>query len=88
MIEYNPYDWHSTKLRRGYVYLMKYHEIRTIQLLAGIKIRVCDRRFYTRRSRRGDKWYWGWIAFVEPLPLWEAMNAGLVPIFKLGREVR
>ena len=86
MIEYNPHHWKNTSIRRGFAYVMMFNEIKTIQLLKGVKTRICDRRFYTNRKPRGDKWYWGWICFEKPLPLWDAMNAGLVPIFREGRR--
>ena len=62
--------------------MMMYNEIKTIQLLKGVKTRICDRRFYTNRKQRGEKWYYGWICFEKPLDLYDAMIAGLVPIFR------
>lgn len=85
MIDYNPAHWRSTRIRRAYVYLMKFNEIRTIQALKPVKCRIADRRFYLNMSKRGDKWYWGWIAFTKPLHPWDAMEAGLVPIFNTLR---
>ncbi len=84
MIEYDPRRWKNISFRRGYIYLMKHDEIRTVNALSHINGKVIDRRFYTNMNRRGDKWYWGWIAFKEPLTLWDAMIAGLVPIFRDG----
>lgn len=86
MIDYDPRRWKNTAFKRGYIYVMMYDEIRTVNALAHINGRVIDRRFYTNMARRGDKWYWGWVAFEEPLNLMDAMDAGLVPIFRDGRH--
>lgn len=86
MIDYNPAYWKSTRMRKCFVYLMRYDEIRTIQHLSKIKARVVDRRIYINMEKRGDKYYWGWIGFDKPIPLWDAMEAGLVPIFRARQE--
>lgn len=86
MIEYDPRIWHDTTFKKGFVYVMMFNEIRTINELSQIKARVIDRRIYTNRERRGNKWYWGWMAFEKPLNDYDAMCAGLVPIFKKRRD--
>ena len=88
MMDYDPKRWHDISFKHGYIYLMKKDEVHTINALHHIHGRIIDRRFYTSMSRRGDKWYWGWIAFEKPLHLFDAMIAGLVPIFREGRGYR
>ena len=82
MIDYDPRQWQSTRLHRGFNYMMMFDPDRTLEKLKGVKVRMCDRRFYKGRKQRGDKWYYGRMRFVQPLDLWDAMEAGLVPAFR------
>ena len=69
-------------MRNGFVYLMMFDESRTIQYLRKLHVRVIDRRFHTTMQQRGEKWYWGWVCFEKPIDLYDAWEAGLVPIFR------
>ena len=71
-------------LRRGYAYLMKKPKEDTMKALKGVKTRIADRKFYQKAYKKQTRWYYGWIAFTEPINTYDAMNAGLVPIFRDG----
>ena len=86
MMDYDPRKWRSLRMRNGFVYLMMFDESRTIQYLRKFHVRVIDRRFHTTMQQRGDKWYWGWVCFEKPIDLYDAWEAGLVPIFKTKTE--
>ena len=81
-MDYDPRRWRSLRMRNGFVYLMMFDESRTIQYLRKLHVRVIDRRFHTTMQQRGDKWYWGWVCFEKPIDLYDAWEAGLVPIFR------
>lgn len=82
MIDYDPSKWQSTRMRRCYVYMMQFDEFRTVNALKKLKIRIADRRFYKNPLKKGKRAYWGWIGFDEPLELLDAMECGLVPVFR------
>ena len=84
MMDFDPRKWKSTRIIRGYTYSMKYDAERTFKTLHGLKYRIVERRFFHQPSMWSDKYVWGWVKFEEPLPLWDAMEAGLVPIFRMG----
>ena len=71
---------------RGYVYLMQKDEVHTLRVIMKIKNVMLDRRIFLVPDDRNDKKYWGWMRFAKPLPLWEAMEAGLVPLFNMYRN--
>lgn len=87
MTDYDPSKWKSTKRGKRYNYLMRFNEESTIKILSGMKVRMIDRQFYKKMKKKGRSWYWGWIAFNDPLPLFDAMEAGLVPTFRTGVRV-
>ena len=84
MMDFDPRKWKSTRIIRGYTYSMKYDAERTFKTLHGLKYRIVERRFFHQPSMWSEKYVWGWVKFKEPLPLWDAMEAGLVPIFRMG----
>lgn len=86
MMDIDPAKWKSTKLIRGYTYAMQHDQMLTLDKLTGIPCRIVERRFYHQPSMWHNKRVWGWIKFKEPLHLWDAMEAGLVPVFR--QEVR
>ena len=81
MMDVNPRAWRSTRMVRGFTYSMRYDPDKTLDKLQGIKYRVVDRRFYNQPSMWNAKLVWGWMKLREPLQLWDAMEAGLVPMF-------
>lgn len=82
MMDYDPKRWKSTRMRNGFVYLMKKNELITIPKLRGIGARVIDRRFHLNPVDRNGRWYFGWICFDKPINEYDAMEAGLIPIFR------
>ena len=82
MIDYDPSKWKSTRTRRCYVYKMQFDEYRTVAALKKLKIRMADRRFYQNPLKQGKHVYWGWIGFEKPLNIYDAMECGLVPVFR------
>lgn len=82
MMDFNPRKWRSTRMIRGYTYSMKHDAKQTLERLKGIEYRIVERRFFHQPSAWHDSIVWGWIKFKEPLQLWDAMEAGLVPIFR------
>lgn len=76
MIKYVPRPY-----RRGYVYLMQKDEVETLKAVIHLRNTLIDRRICVETENRVDKKYWGWMRFSQPLPLWDAMEGGLVPIF-------
>ena len=65
---------------------MRKDEVNTIRVILPLKNVMIDRRIFTSPDERNDKKYWGWMRFARPLPLWEAMEAGLVPLFNMYRN--
>ena len=86
MMDFNPRKWKSTRIIRGYTYSMKNDSERTLKKLKGIPCRIVERKFFHQPSMWHDKYVWGWVKFKEPIPLWDAMEAGLIPMFR--QEVR
>lgn len=84
MMDFDPKKWRSTRMIRGYTYSMKNNSEYTLKRLAGVRYRIVERRFFHQPSMWSDKYVWGWVKFREPLPLWDAMEAGLVPLFRQG----
>lgn len=74
--------------KKKYIYMMRLPDIVTIQHISRIHKRIVDHRFWLTRYKRDDHWYYGWVAFEEQLHLWDAMESGLVPIFKVTKEGR
>ena len=71
---------------KGYVYLMRKDELQTYRRILRLKGKLIDRRILTKPEPRGEINYWGWMRFDRPLPLYDAMEAGLVPIFREGGQ--
>lgn len=83
MMDYDPRIWQPTKMIPGYTYSMMYDKEFTLQKLTGTEFRIVDRRFYHHPSMCRDKLVRDWIKFRNPIPLWDAMEAGLVPVFRM-----
>ena len=71
-----------TYTRPGYIYVMRNNEECTINHLKGIGARIINKCFWHKRYPRNGQWYWGWVMFDRPIHLYDAMMAGLVPIYK------
>lgn len=67
--------------KKKYVYMMQLPDLVTIEKVSALHKRIVSHRFWLNRYRRGKHWYYGWVAFDEPLDDWDAMESGLVPIF-------
>ena len=74
--------------KKRFVYLMQFNEKRTLQYLSGLKLRIVERKFFRATRERGKHRYWGWVAFIEPIELFDVMEAGLVPTFRMKVEVK
>lgn len=70
--------------RKKFVYMMRFPHEFTTERISKIHRRIVAHRFWITRYQREKHWYYGWVAFENPLPLWDAMEAGLVPIFRMG----
>lgn len=81
MMDYNPRVWRSTRMIRGYTYSLKYHYDIVLKRLKEVDCRIVDRRFYNQPSTWKGKPAYGWIKLKEPIPLWDAMECGLIPEF-------
>ena len=68
--------------RWKFIYLMKFDETSTFQRLAKLKARIVDKNVWSQRYKKGDRWYYGWIILDRPLELFDAMEVGLIPIFR------
>ncbi len=68
--------------RPGYIYLMRKDVNRTYKYLHRIGARVADKRIL--KEKNGD--YFGWMRFPRPLPEYDAMEAGLIPLFNTYRS--
>lgn len=69
--------------RQGYVYLMRNDVNKTYRYLRRIGARIVDKRIL--KEKTSDNYY-GWMRLPRPLPLWDAMDAGLVPLFNCYRS--
>ena len=82
-MDFNPRNWKSTKMIRGYTYSMRYDSDFTLMRLKGVSCRIVERKFFHQPSTWNEDRVWGWIKFKDPIPLWDAMEAGLVPRFRM-----
>ena len=64
--------------RQGYIYLMRNDVNKTYRYLRRIGARIVDKRRLKEKSKDN---YYGWMRFPRPLPLYDAMEAGLIPLF-------
>ena len=78
---YDPDPW-----QHGYVYLMRKDERKTMKVLLKLKNVMIGKMIFNVPDYRDGNIYCGWMRFARPLPLWEAMEAGLVPIFDMYRN--
>ena len=69
---------------KSFIYMMRYPKDVTVEHTSKLHRRIISHRFWFMRYQREKHWYYGWVAFEKPLPLWDAMEAGLVPIFRRG----
>lgn len=69
--------------RQGYIYLMRKDVTRTYRYLRSIGARIVDKRILKEKSQDN---YYGWMRFPRPLPVFDAMEAGLVPLFNCYRS--
>ena len=74
--------------KKRFVYLMQFNEKRTLQYLSGLKLRIVERKFFRATRERGKHRYWGWVAFTEPIELFDAMEAGLFLRSQQGYYIR
>ena len=81
-MDYNPREWRSTRMLRGFTYELHRPVDQIFENLTGVKYRLVDKRFYNHPSTWKGKNVWGWIKFREPLHIYDAMMAGLVPVFR------
>lgn len=70
--------------RTRFIYMMRCPKDFTVERISRMRRRIVSFRFWMSKFQRDKHWYYGWVAFEKPLPLWDAMEAGLVPIFKQG----
>lgn len=82
MMDYNPSKWRSTRRTTGYVYSMKYDSAVTLKHLSKTGSRIRDRRFFHQPSIWHGKRVYGWVSLDRPMQLFDAMEAGLVPMFR------
>lgn len=68
--------------RKGYIYLMQKDINSTLRALWKLKPKIVEKRVLKEKSEDN---YYGWIRFPRPIPLLDAMDAGLVPIFNCYR---
>lgn len=80
MTDYVPSIWQSTKLKAGYTYYMLKSESATRDSLKDIKHRIKDIKIYMRPYPVGTRHYHGWVKLEGELELYDAMEAGLVPV--------
>lgn len=73
-------DYETKKWK--FIYLMKLDETSTIKRLAELKARIIDKSVWSQRYKKGSRWYYGWICLDKPLELFDAMEVGLIPIFR------
>ena len=77
---------YEPKSYRGYTYLMRKDYYTTMRVIVNLKNIMIARKLLAEPDGRPHKnTYFGWMRFIKPLPLWEAMEAGLVPLFNMYR---
>lgn len=77
---------YEPKPYRGYTYLMRKDYHNTMGVIVNLKnIMIGKKILCEPDGRPTKKTYFGWMRFIKPLPLWEAMEAGLVPLFNMYR---
>lgn len=69
-----------------FVYMMKKPEFVTTRHIRQMHRRIVSHRFWNKRYKRGRWWYYGWVAFDRPIEDYDAMEAGLVPIFSRYKQ--
>lgn len=69
--------------RPGYIYLMRKDVNKTYRYLRRIGARIVDKRILKEKSHDN---YYGWMRFPRPLPEYDAMEAGLIPLFNTYRS--
>ena len=74
------------KFVERYIYVMHNNPFYTCEKIANLDARCIDYRFWNQMRQRGDRWYWGWVVFNKEIPLWDAMDAGLVPLFRKRKD--
>ena len=67
--------------RPGYLYLMQKDIGVTRQIIRSLEIRVVDFETFKEPTKIDSHKYFGWMRFRSPLPDWDAMEGGLVPLF-------
>lgn len=83
MTDYNPRQWKNTTMIGGYTYNMLKPLDKTKEKLKGIPYKINDCRVYDRAySQYGEKPIFGWLKLDRTLELFDAMEAGLVPVFR------
>ena len=86
MIEYNPRVWKSTRMIRGYTYIMRNSLRVTKEKLKGVTYKINDCMIYEKPYMQGDRLCYGWMKFDKQLEIYDAMEAGLVPNFRINVE--
>ena len=78
---------YEPKLYRGYTYLMRNDYNNTMRVIVKLNnVMIAKKILVVPDGRPYNKTYFGWMRFLKPLPLWEAMEAGLVPLFNMYRN--
>lgn len=83
MIDYNPRMWKNTSITKGYTYNMLKPLDKTKEMLKNVPHKINDCKIYERAySQNGERPIFGWIKLDRTLDLFDAMEAGLVPVFR------
>lgn len=66
---------------RGYVYLMRKNEQDTYRAIGRLRGTIINHDTFIKPATIDNNKYWGRMRFRTPLPYWDAMEGGLVPLF-------
>lgn len=58
-MDYNPREWRSTRMSKGFTYELRRPVDQTFENLTGIKYRLVDKRFYNYPYTWNGKTVWG-----------------------------